>query len=144
MKMELEDIPGLEIDKPKWEVKTLNIIGCGNLTLNKLEEWAESKEMQDECDQMMSNIMITAQSDKVIEDTPYVKKSANDAHDEIYEFRAKNPVTGKVGKARIMFFYDEDNGSIIICTNTFVKGAGDQNMAFDHCAQLKAAYLNQK
>ncbi len=147
MKIDLEDIPGLEhffSDPPKWKVKTCCLGGAGNLVLKKLDLWRNDPEMEEEYGQIIANIVVTACSEKIESDTPFVKKNRNPENGEVYEFRAFNENTERAGKARVLFFYDEDDENLIICTNTFEKGQGDQNMSFSQCAQLKQRYFQQR
>lgn len=147
MKIELEDIPGLEqhfSEPPQWRVKTCCLGGAGNLVLKKLSQWADDPEMEEEYAQIIANIVVTACSERIESDTPFVKRNHNPENGEVYEFRAFNEKIERAGKARVLFFYDEEDGNMIICTNTFEKGQGDQNMSFRQCAHLKQLYLQQR
>lgn len=146
MKIELEDIPDLDhlfSESPEWEVKTCHLGGAGNLVLKKLDQWRNDSEMKKEYEQIMVSIVTTACSKKIESDTPFVKKNTNPDNGEVYELRSYNEKIERAGKARILFFYDEEDRNIIICTNTFEK-QGDQNMSFRQCARLKQLYLQQR
>ena len=47
-------------------------------------------------------------------------------------------------KCRLFFFYDRDNGEIVICTNAYWKGKGahecEQDKAFELCSRIKQLY----
>ncbi len=146
MQIELQDIPGLDSlfsETPKWRVKTCCLGGAGNLVLKKLDQWRNDSGMEEEYQQIIANIVTTAYSDKILSDTPFVKKNTNPENGEVYEFRAFNEQIKRAGKARVLFFYDEEGENLIICTNTFEK-QGDQNMSFSQCARLKEHYLQQR
>jgi len=67
-----------------------------------------------------------------------IKKNSNPKYGDVYEMRADK------GHARLMFFYDIEEESIIICTNHFWKGKGLQDTAFKKCAEFKELYLATK
>jgi mRNA-degrading endonuclease RelE of RelBE toxin-antitoxin system len=72
-----------------------------------------------------------------VTDEKHVKKTAKPKqHGDVYEMRAHR------GKARLFFFYDTIDESIVICTNAFDKGKGDQNAAFERCGKFKTLYEN--
>ncbi|HKL20438.1 MAG TPA: hypothetical protein VJ904_01455, partial [Tichowtungia sp.] len=144
MRIELEDIPDIDLlfgEEQKWKVKTCHLGGAGNLVLKKLTQWRDDPEMEEEYEQIIANIVVTACSEKIESDTPFVKKNANPENGEVYEFRAFNEKIERAGKARVLFFYDEEDRNLIVCTNTFEKGQGDQNMSFRQCALLKQLYM---
>jgi len=45
------------------------------------------------------------------------------------------------GAARLMFFYDDSERALIVCTNEYEKSRGDQDAAFARCATLRNLYL---
>lgn len=75
---------------------------------------------------------------KQTKDKKKVKKSSNPSHGKVYEFRADKM------HARLMFFYDETDGNLIICTNDYWKNKGDQGTAFATCSTLKKLYEKER
>jgi len=69
-----------------------------------------------------------------VTDEKLVTKCANPNHGNVYEARAHK------GKARLMFFYSEEEEAVIVCTNPFWKGQGNQDGAFSTCAKLKSIF----
>jgi len=48
------------------------------------------------------------------------------------------------GVARLMFFYDEEDDALIVCTNDYEKSRGDQSAAFRRCAALRSYYFRNR
>ncbi len=80
----------------------------------------------------MKVMCLAAQQDRV-RNPKHVKKSGNAAHGNVYEMIAYT------SRARLMFFYDDAEESLIICTNEYEK-KGDQDAAFARCAALREIY----
>jgi len=70
-----------------------------------------------------------------VQNPKHVKKSANPRHGNVYEMLAYT------GAARLMFFYDDEERALIVCTNEYEKSKGDQDAAFARCAALRELYL---
>lgn len=131
----LVEIPGLNAkDQACWQIRALEINGKSP-ALAALIEW-QKKEPEDW--KKIRKVMQLHGSQRVIQDERKIKKSSNPNHGEVYEMRADK------GHARLMFFYDTLGGTIIICTNEYWKGKGNQDAAFATCKRLKDYYLSQR
>jgi hypothetical protein len=133
--LELSDIPGLEArHQSVWKVRALVVDGR-NPVLAALVRW--QREYPSDYTAIMKVMRLAAQQKRVM-NPKHVKKSADDKHGNAYEMIAYT------GVARLMFFYDEDEESLIVCTNEFEKGGGDQSAAFQRCVTFRDLYLKQR
>lgn len=135
MKLELLTIPGLSNqNQSACRLRALSVNGT-SLALAALEEW----ERHENADyrKIIKVLRIVGQVGR-LRDEKKVKKCSNPDYGDVYEIRADK------GKARLMFFYDESDGLMVICTNSFWKGSGHQDTAFKQCAQFRALYLGTK
>ncbi len=150
MEIKLVDVPGLDIPtgtKARWRVVTLEIDGR-NPAYEQLAEWYGSYDLADKIEKpgpefkKIAKSMVRAATREIVRSDQFVVKSTNPKHGDVYELRAPR------GHARIMFFYDDDSESLIVCTNPYSKGKGHSNkaqdQAFAHCAFLKEKYLQWK
>lgn len=132
MTIELQEIDGLEPKyETRWKIRALVIDGK-NPVKAALVRW--EKEREQDFKKIMKVMRLAAQQDKVRNPT-HVKKSTNPAHGNAYEMLAYSDV------ARLMFFYDETEESVIVCTNEFEKSRGNQSAAFERCVILRDFYL---
>lgn len=130
MAVGLKEIPSLNLgNSPRWKVKVLSIDGK-QPALDALLKW--KREERKNYNKIINAIKLASSVYRVT-DQKKVKKTANTDHGDIYEFRADK------SHARLFFFYDEDD-TIIICTNAYWKNKGSQSAAFSNCATLKAIY----
>ncbi len=130
MKIGLLEIPRMNASQQTcWKIRALVVDGRAP-ALDALLTWRESEEA--DYKKIMKVMRIVGQRNRV-QIEKYIKKSANPAHGDVYEMRADR------SHARLMFFYSEDE-SIIVCTNSYWKNKGNQNIAFGHCAQLRLVY----
>ena len=138
MKLELVEIPGLEPRyETEWKVRAL-VIECRDPVRAALVRWM--REYPDDFKAIMKVMRLAAQQ-KRVQNQKHVKKSANAKHGNVYEMIAYT------GVARLMFFYDETENAIIVCTNEYEKSRGDQDAAFQRCADLRdlyVAYANER
>jgi hypothetical protein len=134
MAVRLIEIPGIEAQHQRvWRIRVLEINGR-NLVLEKLHEWSQKN--QADYKKIMKVLRILGQHDR-IRDPKKVKKSTNPDHGDVYEVRADK------GGARIMFFYDRKDQSVVVCTNTYWKAKSsqrEQDAAFERCNQLRKFY----
>jgi len=134
MKVELAEIPGFDARYEKmWKVRAL-AIDNKNPALAALVNW--QKHRPNDFRAILKVMRIAAQQDRV-RNPKHVKKCGNPKHGEVYEMIAYTSTS------RLMFFYDNDGESLIVCTNEHEK-KGDQDAAFERCATLKAIYLASK
>lgn len=137
MKIGLRDIPGFEPDSSDlWEIKALTF-GDKNPVVQALDDWEVSQ--KSDFKKIIKAMEFAAKQHRV-KDKKKVKPCANKKYDGTYEFRADK------GQARIMFFYDERKGSIIVCTTPFFGKGGStqkQDTAFKQCHELKKLYEAQ-
>lgn len=132
MRLTLEDIPGLTSANPVvWKVKAL-AVDDRNPVLASLVDW---KRHHPEAFKAIYKVMRLASQQTRVSNPKHVKKNENPKHGEVYEMLAYGDI------ARVMFFYDRRNEYLIVCTNTFEKGKGDQDAAFARCAELRRLYL---
>jgi hypothetical protein len=130
--IELLEIPGLDARQPTvWKVRALVVDGR-NPVLAALVRW--QREYPDDYKAIMKVMRLAALQKRVL-NPKHVKKSADERHGNAYEMLAYT------GIARLMFFYDEGTESLIICTNEFEKGGGDQSAAFQRCVTFRGLYL---
>lgn len=117
-----------------WKVCGLVINGkCpAQVALDSLAEHDRSDHRK-----LMRSIRSHLKVDRVT-DEKKVRKSHVRGHTHACEFRAHK------GKARLFFFHDEDDDRLIICTDGFSKGQGNQSRAFDRCEALAIAYFDAK
>lgn len=135
MTIELLEIPGIEAEhQTVWKVRALVIDGRDPVRV-ALVRWL--REYPDDYKAIMKVMRLAAQQERVI-NPKHVKKSSNSKHGNAYEMIAYT------GVARLMFFYDDREEAIIVCTNEFEKGRGDQSAAFQRCASLRDLYLGQR
>lgn len=128
MKLELLEIPGVETShQTSWKIRALAIDGAAP-ALDALLAWEKSEKA--DFKKIMKVMRIVGQSERV-RDEKHVKKSSNADHENVYEMRAHR------GHARLMFFYSEENDAVVVCTNFYWKGKGDQDIAFGQCSRLK-------
>lgn len=132
MTIELLEIPGIEArHQTEWKVRALTVDGKDPVRAALLR-W--KRQYPDDYKAIMKVIRLAAQQYRV-KNQKHVKKSADDKHGNAYEMIAYT------GVARLMFFYDEDEGALIVCTNEFEKGRGDQNAAFQRCVAFRELYF---
>jgi hypothetical protein len=147
MKTELIDIPGLFVgDDARWKVKALKVHGTTSLAIDALDRWRTDPEMQRDYEVIIEAIQFAAHVDRVL-DNRMVKISENHKHGDVYEFRAYDYDARRAGKARLMFFYDESEESLIICTNSYEKDKGGydaQDRMFAMCDRFKTEYERNK
>jgi hypothetical protein len=130
--IELLEIPGLDARQPTvWKVRALVVEGR-NPVLAALVRW--HREHPADYRAIMKVMRLAAQQ-KRVRNPKHVKKSADDKHGNAYEMIAYT------GIARLMFFYDEGTESLIVCTNEFEKGDGDQSAAFQRCVIFRDLYF---
>jgi hypothetical protein len=133
--IELLEIPGLEArHQTEWNVRALVVDGR-NPVLAALARW--QREYPADYSAIMKVMRLAAQQ-KRVRNPKHVKKSSDPKHGNAYEMIAYT------GVARLMFFYDEDEEALIVCTNEFEKGGGDQSAAFLRCATFRELYLKQR
>ena len=146
MKTDLIDIPGLFVGaNPRWKVKAL-FNGESSLAVNALVRWSNDPDMKKDYERIIDAIQIAAQVERV-RDENIVKISDNPEHGEVYEFRAYDYETRRSGKARLMFFYDDSEDALIICTNSYEKDKGAafaQDRMFEMCDRFKKEYERNK
>lgn len=132
MKIGLQDIPQLVTPSPHvWKVKALTLDDrCP--VLATLLEWKRS---HPKAFKAIMKVMVLVAQQKRVRNPKHVKKNGNPEHGDVYEMLAYG------GVARVMFFYDARRESLIVCTNAFVKGDGDQDAAFRRCAEMKRLYV---
>ncbi|PTX94740.1 hypothetical protein DB346_22265 [Verrucomicrobia bacterium LW23] len=132
--LRLRKIRGIS-DGPVWHLRVLEIHGKDPVT-PYLQEW--SRFNREDFKRIIRVMERLSKYEKIL-DEKHVKQSATNK--SIYEMRAHT------GKARIMFFYVERckpyNGRLIICTNVFEKGRGDQDKAFQR-AETIFNHFNQE
>lgn len=135
MTFQLIDIPGFsQPTSSKWKIKALQINGVSP-AIAALVEWEQTR--QTDYKQIL-NVMKQVASHIRVKNTNQVKKTANPRkHGDIYEMRAHT------NHARLFFFYDDENENVVVCTNAFVKGTGNQNQAFAKCGTLKKYYESE-
>ncbi len=112
-----------------WTILALQKDGK-SLALSEMTKWERSEKA--EFKKIKRVLTYAAQQEKII--NPNHAKEG-EGHPGTWEARAHH------GKARVMFFYYPER-KVIVCTNTYWKGSGIQNTAFQHCAALRAAYFN--
>lgn len=135
MGFELLEIPGLKAsEQTRWKIRALALDGRSP-ALGALLEWQESEKA--DFKKIMKVLRMLGQVPRV-HDEKKVKKSSNPDHEGTYEARADK------GHARLMFFYCEEDESLVICTNHYWKGRGNQNMAFKQCSDLRTLYLKSR
>mgnify|MGYP001581636057 CR=1 len=133
MKTSLMEIPGIEPEhQTVWRVRVLAIDDKAP-ALAALIRW--EKTYIKEYKSIMKVLRLAGQQQRV-KNPKHVKKTNNPKHGEVYEAIAYT------GIARLMFFYDDRTEALIICTNEYEKGGGNQDAAFARCAQLKQVYLD--
>ena len=137
MEINLIEIPGIEAQhQTMWRVRVLEI-DKRNLVLGELHQW--SRKSISDYKKIMKVLRIVGQVDR-IRDEKKVKKSSNPDHENVYEIRADK------GSARLMFFYDPRDQSVVVCTNTYWKSKSsrtEQDNAFALCHRLKQSYENK-
>ena len=135
MGIELLTIPGLNgSEQTACKVRALGVDGK-SLAIAALVDWSKSE--TGDYGKIMKVLRMLGQLGR-IRDERKVKKNQNPAHGEVYEAGADK------GKARLMFFYDEADDLVVVCTNHHWKGKGNQDTAFKHCAAFKEIYLSSK
>ncbi len=146
MKTDLIDIPGLFVGaNPRWKVKAI-FNGEVSLAVDALDRWRADPKMKRDYKLIVEAIQYAANVERVT-DERIVKGSENFDHGEVYEFRAFDPDTNWTGRARLMFFYDESDESLIICTNSYDKNIGNyesQNLMFSMCDRFRQEYERNK
>lgn len=138
MDVKLVEIPNLPLsEKARWRVVTLEINGR-NPALEALALWNTDKQFRSEYNKII-RAMARAASEVRVTDPKQVGRSKDG---EVFELRAHR------GKARLMFFYDDEGESLIVCTNDYWKGAGHtnkaQDRAFQLCKSMKEVFLAWK
>jgi len=147
MKTELIDIPGLFLGSDaQWKVKALKINGEFSLAIDALDRWRTDPKMKKDYELIIEAIQYAAHV-KRVGDERIVKVSDNHEHGEVYEFRAYDFDRQRARKARLMFFYDESDDALIVCTNSYEKGKGTtfaQDRMFEMCNRYKKEYERNK
>ena len=137
MQIRLVDIPGIEANhQTEWRIRVLEIDNR-NLVLEELNNWRKSS--KSDYNKIMKVLRLVGQTDR-IRDEKKVKKSRNPDHEGVYEIRADK------GSARLMFFYNSSERSLIVCTNVYWKSKSsekEQDAAFANCHRLKTIYESQ-
>lgn len=131
MQVLLLKVPGLDDQPTGWKLRLLEIDGKSPALVSLLDCKRNSPA---DFKKVMKVMRLQAGQKERLKDEKHVKKSAVHAHGDVYEIRADK------GHARLMFFYCTMEDSIVICTNGYWKGQGDQSQAFARCAKLKALY----
>ena len=141
---ELVDIPGLtQAEQSHWKVRCLGQKQAdGNVVspaLEQLREWQTNHEK--EYAKLLRAIRYGG-SNQVHQNQDLIRKDEKKRNG--YEFKNTSC------KCRLFFFYDRDDGQIIICTNTYWKNKNspkeskEQDHAFAVCAQMKTRYNEDK
>lgn len=134
MHVELQDIPGLDATcQTVWKIRSLAIDGKDPVRA-ALVDWQRKYPADFKA---IYKVMKLAGQQHRVQNPKHIKKSSNPAHGNAYEMIAYT------GVCRLMFFYDEQDASIIVCTNPFEKG-GDQDAAFGRCAAFRDLYFQSK
>jgi hypothetical protein len=128
MPIELVDIPGLQLPlHAQWQVKALVIDGRDPVRA-ALFRW--NREYPKDYKAIIKVLKLAAQQYRVKQEK-HVKQSKDKSHGEVFEAIAYTRIT------RLMFFYDESEASLIVCTNEYEKSRGDQDAAFARCAAFR-------
>ncbi len=132
MKIDLVDIPDLQLSPTcKWRIRALSVNGKMP-AIEALAEW-ESIRLAD-YKRIVKVMKIVSEKLRVTDQRHVKKTEKTHLYGDVYEMRSHT------GKARLMFFYDNRNESVVVCTNPYVKGKGNQDAAFKLCSQLKEIY----
>ncbi len=138
MTITLAEIPGLNpAVQTVWKVRAL-VISDRNPTQAALDRWIVA---HPEAHKSIIKVMKLAAQQRRVQNQKHVKKSTNPKHGDVYEMIAQTDI------ARLFFFYEKSadgKNSLIICTNEFEKGGGDQDAAFKRCANLRDLYWKHK
>lgn len=133
MRIKLIEIPGIRsMPRDVNRVMALSIDGACP-AIAALSEWSEKEPANYK---KIMTVLKLLGSCKRVRDENKVKRCAT--IDDIYEARAHTK------HARLMFFYDESDSSVVICTNAYWKNKGNQNTAFVQCEALKQIYEDHK
>lgn len=111
-----------------------------------LDRWRNDPDMKKDYELIIRAIKIAARVERV-QDEKIVKRSDNTRHGEVYEFRAYDHERRRTGKARLMFFYDDSEEALIICTNSYEKDIGTafaQDRMFEMCDRYRKEYERNK
>ena len=139
MSFRLENIPGLsEEEQTVHQIRAL-AFGGRNPAKKALLEW--QKNCPNEWKKLMRGIRFAgAHARNELLETNYAERCDNAEYGEIYEFRNNRcPL-------RLMFFFDRDDQTLIVCTNDYQKSdaqrtkSGGQDTAFEKCAKIRDAY----
>lgn len=131
----LAEIPGLDpAVQTVWKVRAL-VIGDRNPAQAALNRWID---VHPEAHKTIFKVIKLAAQQLRVKNQKHVKKSTNPKHGDVYEMIARTDI------ARLFFFYEKGTESLIICTNAFEKGGGDQDAAFQRCADLRDFYRKHK
>lgn len=135
MKLELVDIPGLEtLSAGVWKVQAL-VVGGRDPVRSALAKW--QRESPNDYRAILKVMRIASQQNRVL-NPKHVKPAVGASCDGVYEMIAYTRC------ARLMFFYDEQDDALIICTNEYEKGRGSQDAAFKRSAELRGLYFAKK
>jgi uncharacterized phage-like protein YoqJ len=127
----LEDIPDVDPSiEAIWKVRAMVVDGRDPVQA-ALARW---KKKYPNDYKAILKVMNFAAQNKRVSNPKYVKKSSNPAHNNAYEMIAYT------GIARLMFFYDEREEALIVCTNEFEKCRGNQDAAFQRCVDFRELY----
>lgn len=133
MKITLEDIPGVDARCEKvWKVRALVVDGRDPVRA-ALARWQKGHPGDYKA---ILKVMRLAAQQRRVNNPKHVKKSTNPRHENVYEMIAYT------GVARLMFFYDERDYALIVCTNEYEKSRGDQDAAFQRCDEFRKLYLS--
>ena len=135
MKIELLEIPGIEPrHETVWKVRAL-VVEDRDPVGDAMYEWG--RKHPDDYRAILKVMRLAAQQRRVT-NPKHVKISANPDHGDVYEMIAYT------GVARLMFFYDETDAAMIVCTNPYEKGRGSQDAAFGRCAAFRDLYRKNR
>ena len=135
MTIELLEIAGVEPrHETVWKVRAL-VVDRRDPVRTGLLRW--KREHPDDYRAILKVMRLAAQHRRVL-NPKQVKKTSNPEHGDVYEMIAYK------GVARMMFFYDEFDATLIICTNEYEKGRGNQDAAFQRCATFRDLYENNR
>ena len=139
MVFKLENIPGLSDEEQcAHKIRALSLNGRNPVSAALLK-W--KRDCPADFKKIMRGIRFAVEHEKdELLGTNYVERCDNAEYGELYEFRNNRcPL-------RLMFFFDENDQTLIVCTNDYQKSdaqrtkSGGQDTAFSKCAQLRDLY----
>jgi hypothetical protein len=112
MSIELVEVPGLKAHhQTRWRIRAMIVDGRDPVRVALLR-WRRNYPAEYKA--IMKVMRLAAQQDRV-RSPKQVKKSGNPTHGNVYEMIAYT------GIAQLMFFYDDADDALIICTNEHEK-----------------------